>query len=76
VPVGASVVVSSIDGPTRRALRWAELGLRPGARIVVRSRTSSGGRILGVGLSRMAVDGTVLRAVQVVPPEAGDTPRG
>lgn len=78
VPVGATAVVAGLArNPTNspdRQLRWAELGLRPGAHVQVRSRTAGGGRILGIGLSRIAVDRSVLRAVTVRITDGADRP--
>lgn len=65
VPVGTTAVVATLHSSPARRLRWAELGLRPGARVTVRARTAGGGRILGIGLSRVAVDRAVLRAIHV-----------
>lgn len=66
-PVGARVVVASLATTSERRLRWAQLGIRPGAVVAVQSRTAGGGRILGVGRSRVAVDQSVLAAVAVEP---------
>ena len=52
----------SISGAER--LRLAELGLRVGAVLTVLSRTTGGGRLLGVGTSRIAVDRATARALE------------
>lgn len=64
VPVGATVrLADTTRHPGSR--RLAELGLRPGADIHVMRRTSGGGRLLGLGHSRMAVDRATLRSLDV-----------
>jgi ferrous iron transport protein A len=64
VPVGSAArVVDTGSHPSSR--RLTELGLRPGAEVHVMRRTSGGGRLLGVGPARMALDGATLRALQV-----------
>ena len=64
VPVGTTVRLSNTSAdPSSR--RLAELGLRPGADIHVMRRTSGGGRLLGLGHSRMAVDRVTLRSLHV-----------
>ena len=66
VPVGTRARLSvTSDHPTHR--RLAELGLRPGAEIHVMRRTSGGGRLLGIGPSRMALDRATLRSLHVEP---------
>lgn len=64
VPVGSSARLASTSAhPSSR--RLAELGLRPGADVQVMRRTSGGGRLLGLGHSRMAVDRATLRSLDV-----------
>jgi ferrous iron transport protein A len=63
-PVGASVRVTDLSGHPR-ARRLAELGLRPGAMVEVLRRTSGGGRLLGLGTARLAVDRATADAVVV-----------
>lgn len=53
---GAEVVLTGIDVPHEHRLRLAELGLRPGMRLRVLARTVGGGRIVGVGPARLAID--------------------
>jgi len=67
VPVGTTAKLSDTSAHPRRR-RLAELGLRPGADVHVMRRTSGGGRVLGIGPSRMAVDRTTLDALLVEPP--------
>jgi Fe2+ transport system protein FeoA len=60
--------------------RLAELGLRPGAPLVLLARTSGGGGLLGLGDDRLAVARAVLADVEVEAlgptPAAGRTPGG
>jgi ferrous iron transport protein A len=64
VPVGTSArLVDVSDHPGSR--RLAELGLRPGAQVHVMRRTSGGGRLVGLGPSRMALDSATATALQV-----------
>lgn len=66
VPVGSIArLVATAAHPGSR--RLAELGLRPGADVRVMRRTSGGGRLLGLGHSRMAVDLATLRSLDVEP---------
>lgn len=66
VPVGTAARLADTSAhPGSR--RLAELGLRPGAEIAVLRRTSGGGRLLGVGPSRFAVDRATLTAIVVEP---------
>ena len=66
--VGARVLVTL--GEPRldraRARRLAELGLRPGAEVVVLHRTAGGGRVVAVDGARLALGRTVLRAIPVL----------
>jgi ferrous iron transport protein A len=63
-PVGASVRVTNLaEHP--RSRRLAELGLRPGATVDVLRRTSGGGRLLGLGTARLAVDRATASSVVV-----------
>lgn len=64
VPVGTIARLADTAGhPSSR--RLAELGIRPGADIHVMRRTSGGGRLVGVGHSRMALDRTTLQTLHV-----------
>ena len=55
VPVGSAARLTdpSLHPSTRRL---AELGLRPGADVAVLRRISGGGRLIGLGVARMALD--------------------
>jgi ferrous iron transport protein A len=65
VPVGSSAVLTHHPSLHGAALRLAELGLRAGARVVVLHRTAGGGRIVGVGHARIALDRRVTRHLRV-----------
>jgi ferrous iron transport protein A len=62
-----SVVLVASSAERRRALRLAELGLRPGSRLTVLSRTSGGGRVVGVGHARIALGRALARHLHVAP---------
>ncbi|GAB2465809.1 FeoA family protein [Jatrophihabitans fulvus] len=51
--------------PTRRL---AELGIRRGSEIRVLGRSAGGGVTVAIGTSRLALDRTVLRGIEVVVP--------
>jgi Fe2+ transport system protein FeoA len=64
VPVGSTATLTDTSAhPSRR--RLAELGLRPGADVLVMRRTAGGGRRLGIGHSRMAIDRVTSRSLHV-----------
>lgn len=67
VPVGSAARLADTSAHPGRG-RLAALGLRPGAEVAVLRRTSGGGRLLGVGPSRFAVDRATLDALVVEPP--------
>lgn len=67
VPLGTAVVLVGRGDGEVPPLRLAELGLRPGARVVVLHRTAGGGRVVGVGHGRVALDRTVTTALEVAP---------
>jgi Fe2+ transport system protein FeoA len=56
--------------------RLAELGLRPGASLLLLARTSGGGGLLGIGDDRLAVARPVLAGIEVelAPEPAGAAP--
>lgn len=70
VAPGARVVLVATSAEPRRALRLAELGLRPGSRLVVLSRTPGGGRVVGVGHARIALGRGLTRRLHVAPETA------
>lgn len=56
VRVGSTVRLAGTDLTTAERLRLAEFGLRPGALVSVLARTAGGGRLVGVGPGRIALD--------------------
>lgn len=66
VPAGRTVVLGALQLPPLRVRRLAELGLRRGQSVAVLHRTAGGGRLLGVGDSRVAVDRATLRTLSVL----------
>lgn len=72
--VGSAVTVVDVSGhPSAR--RLGALGLRPGAEVAVLRRTTGGGRLLGLGALRLAVDRTTADALVVAPAGAPPTER-
>ena len=65
LPVGASGLVHRVDAVPAQQRRMAELGLRPGVVVTVLGRTAGGGRLLGVGTDRIALDGATAGRVVV-----------
>lgn len=59
------IVVSAPAGSAATSRRLAELGIRPGARLRIVSRTSGGGAIVAIGDDRLAVSHAILTAVEV-----------
>ena len=58
-------VVSALTGSDAVSRRLAELGIRPGARLRILSRTSGGGAIVAIGDDRLAVSRAILTSVEV-----------
>lgn len=65
-PVGRplQVLATPCASPALRR-RLAELGLRPGASLLLLARTSGGGGLLGIGDDRLAVARAVLADIEV-----------
>jgi ferrous iron transport protein A len=63
--LGVPVTLAGVDlsAPERR--RLAEFGLRPGVVVTVVARTAGGGRLVGVGTSRVALDRWTARRLAV-----------
>ena len=68
VPTGTPVVLGRPEVPADRALRLAQLGLRPGATVVPLHRTAGGGRVVAVGDARVAVARVTLGSIPASPP--------
>jgi Fe2+ transport system protein FeoA len=56
LPVGSSGCLALGLLPPAARLRLSQLGLRPGATVTVLARTSGGGRLVGVGSTRIGLD--------------------
>lgn len=65
VAVGAEATLVGLDLANATRLRLSELGLRPGAVVRVLNRTPGGGRVVGLGAGRVAVDRATAGAVTV-----------
>ncbi|HEY6934184.1 MAG TPA: FeoA family protein [Marmoricola sp.] len=63
--IGSTVQVTGIRLSDAHRLRLAQLGVRVGARVRVLGRTSGGGRVLGIGSARLAVDRATAGRVEV-----------
>ncbi len=72
VPSGRTVLLGPPKVEPARARRLAELGLRAGQRVRVLHRTAGGGRLLGIGADRIAVDPGTLRTIPVADDTAAD----
>jgi Fe2+ transport system protein FeoA len=59
------VVLTAVEVPVEHRLRLAELGLRPGDSVRVLGRTVGGGRIVGIGSTRLAIDRSVAEQLLV-----------
>jgi Fe2+ transport system protein FeoA len=65
LPVGSSGALQLGTLPRGQGLRLAQLGLRSGAAVVVLARTAGGGRVVGVGTTRVGLDRTTARHLQL-----------
>lgn len=65
MPADAVVRVVALQVDTPDLLRLREIGLRDGALLRVCRCTPFGGRVIGVGGSRIALDGDTAARVQV-----------
>lgn len=65
VPPGMEARVTSIHVPEAPRLRLGEMGLRQGALVRVIQKVGAGGRLLGMGVSRLAIDRATARSVEV-----------
>lgn len=64
--VGSTVRLGGLDsvGASQRR-RLAEFGLRPGRWVTVLARTAGGGRLVGLGTSRIALDAETVRLLAI-----------
>jgi ferrous iron transport protein A len=65
VALGSEATLVGLHLADATRLRLTELGLRPGAVVRVLSRTPGGGRVIGLGAGRVAVDRATAKAVTV-----------
>lgn len=56
VPVGSTGALDLGSVPPASGPRFVQLGLRNGATVTVLGRTAGGGRLIGVGTSRIGLD--------------------
>lgn len=70
VPVGGSAVVATHGGFPRGSVtshRLTHHGIVTGAELTVLGRTAGGGRLIGIGRSRVALTRAVTKGIQVEP---------
>ncbi len=65
VSPGRSVRVLRVGTDAATRLRLAQFGVRPGVTVSVLARTSGGGRLLGLGPSRVALDRATVSLLEV-----------
>jgi Fe2+ transport system protein FeoA len=64
-PVGTTGVLALGSLPRGSGLRLAQLGLRAGAGVTVLARTAGGGRLVGVGTTRIGLDRDTSRQLEL-----------
>lgn len=67
VPVAAQVRLDTSGCAPSCRLRMAELGLRAGSVVTVVGRSSGGGRVMQLGMARVAVDRSTACALRACP---------
>lgn len=67
VPLGSSGTLALGSIPRAAVLRLAQLGLRAGAGVTVLARTAGGGRLVGVGSTRIGLDRDTSRRLELRP---------
>ncbi|HMC41020.1 MAG TPA: FeoA family protein [Acidimicrobiales bacterium] len=67
VPPGTAGRLELGTVPRTSGLRLAQLGLRAGAAVTVLARTSGGGRLVGIGTTRIGLDRDTSRQLQLLP---------
>ena len=65
LPVGSCGALTLTAVPAATGLRLGQLGLRPGATVTVLARTSGGGRLVGVGSTRIGLDRDTARHLEL-----------
>jgi ferrous iron transport protein A len=63
--MGASGILALGSMPRTAGLRLAQLGLRAGAGVTVLARTAGGGRLVGVGTTRIGLDHDTSKRLQL-----------
>jgi ferrous iron transport protein A len=70
-PLGVTGLLALGSLPRDSGLRLAQLGLRAGAGVTVLARTAGGGRLVGVGTTRIGLDRDTSRQLEL---HVGGTP--
>jgi ferrous iron transport protein A len=65
VPLGTVGALALGSLPRAAGLRLAQLGLRAGAGVTVLARTAGGGRLVGVGTTRIGLDRQTSRQLEL-----------
>ena len=65
VPLGTVGALALGSLPRGAGLRLAQLGLRAGAAVTVLARTAGGGRLVGVGTTRIGLDRQTSRQLEL-----------
>jgi ferrous iron transport protein A len=65
VPLGATGILALGSLPRSAGLRLAQLGLRAGAGVTVLARTAGGGRLVGIGTTRIGLDRDTSRRLEL-----------
>jgi ferrous iron transport protein A len=65
VPPGVTGVLALGSLPRPAGLRLAQLGLRAGAGVTVLARTAGGGRLVGIGTTRIGLDRDTSRRLEL-----------
>lgn len=63
-PLNQRLCLTKVDCGDAYSLRLCELGLRPGAQVIVTQKASFGGLVLNVSGSRLAVDHRSARCIE------------
>ena len=66
LPVGACGALALGRLPRPHGLRLAQLGLRAGVVVTVLGRTAGGGRLVGVGTTRIGLDRQTSRVLELL----------
>ena len=65
VPLGVTGFLALGSLPRSAGLRLAQLGLRAGAGVTVLARTAGGGRLVGIGTTRIGLDRDTSRRLEL-----------